>query len=81
MVHVILVTSYMAKLVTKESFTFLTEARIGVPIMMNFVWGVFGRNFKSKKDLACKDYIQQPFPVSAIFNFHLPKWKAKAHLQ
>ena len=74
-------TSYMAKLVTEESFTFLTEARTGVLITMNFVWGVFGRNFKSKKDLACKDYIQQPFPVLAIFNFHLPKWNAKAHLQ
>ena len=74
-------TSYTAKLVTEESFTFLTEARTVVLIMMNFAWGVFGRNFKSKKDLACKDYIQQPFPVSAIFNIRLPKWKAKAHLQ
>ena len=74
-------TSYTAKLVTEESFTFLTEARTVVLIMMNFVWCVFGRNFKSKKDLACKDYIQQPFPVSAIFNFHLRKWTAKPHLQ
>ena len=74
-------TSYTAKLVIEESFTFLTEARTVVLIMMNFVWCVFGRNFKSKKDLACKDYIQQPFPVSAIFNFHLRKWTAKPHLQ
>ncbi|KAM3689795.1 hypothetical protein ACJW31_09G073200 [Castanea mollissima] len=66
-VHVILVTSYTAKMVTEESFTLLTEARIGDLITMNLPWGAFGSNIKSKKILACKDYIRWPFPVSAIW--------------
>ena len=66
-VHVIPVTSYNAKLVPEGSFKLSTEARIGVVVMMILLWGATGSNINPKRDLASKDHIQWPFPVSALW--------------